>query len=524
MAADRAAERGLRARAAPGVRLVEIFPPDGDPDRALLHPNCRVLKLQRKVVVGRVETPAGVLFVKRYNVFAWRVALAGWMRSPAFRAWSAAEVLAAGGFGTPEVVAAIEYRCAGWLRRSFFVTREVTGAVTADQRWRAILADPLATRRRAHRRAFARALGDLFRRLHAAGLYHNDLKDVNVLVRGPAETPACVLLDLEGVRQRRRIGRGRRVKNIVQLDRTLGRQASAADRLRFLRAYLGAAPRAERRAWAAAVRRAAAAKDRRGVTAPSDEPGPRISCTVVCQDEEAHIGACLESVSWCDEIVVVDGGSCDRTPDVARRFTDRVITNPWPGYRAQKQFALDAATGDWVLNVDADERVTAELAAEIRAALAHVPEVVDGFAIPRLVAYLDRWWYRGGWYPRRILRLVRRRRATWGGVDPHERPVVPGRVIRLEHPLIHYTYINISDHLRTVRKLTGVAAMQVGDGARTGIGRLVLEPSWRFVRSYLIKGGVLEGLPGLFVAATDAFYTFLRWARVWERRVHAGDR
>src|SRR5207244_3683254 len=164
--------------------------------------------------------------------------------------------LAAHGFAPPELVAAIEFRRAGLLRRSFFITREVAGAVTADVRWQAILADPDVRRRRAARGAFAGALGELFRRLHAAGLYHNDLKDVNVLVDGPPAAPHLVLLDLERVRALGRVGRRRRVKNLVQLARTLGRQASATDRARFLRAYLGGTgTRAERRAWGAAVAR-----------------------------------------------------------------------------------------------------------------------------------------------------------------------------------------------------------------------------------------------------------------------------
>src|SRR5439155_255413 len=149
-------------------------------------------------------------------------------------------------------------------------TREVAGAVTADLRWRSILADPDARRRRAARRALARALGDLFRRLHAAGLYHNDLKDVNLLTHGPPAAPHLVLLDLERVRALGRVGRRRRVKNLVQLARTLGRQASATDRVRFLAAYLGGtSTRAERRPWAAAVVRRARRKDRGRRPAPS---------------------------------------------------------------------------------------------------------------------------------------------------------------------------------------------------------------------------------------------------------------
>jgi glycosyl transferase family 2/lipopolysaccharide kinase (Kdo/WaaP) family protein len=454
--------------------------------------------------------------VKRYHVFAPRLALASLGRdSPAVRAWTAAGMLSARGFRVPELAAAVEYRRGGLLRRSFFVTHEVPDALTADAYWHRILAEPDGPRRCAARRAFAVMLGGLFRRLHAAGVYHRDLKDANLLVTGPLSAPSCVLLDLEEVRVVEDVSPRRRVKNLVQLARTLGRHATASDHARFLAAYLEGATRGERRLVAEAVRRAAARKDR-GRWAPPATPGPRLSCTVVCQNEEATLGACLESVTWCDELVVVDGGSTDGTRRRALQFTDRVLEHPWPGYRAQKQFALDAASGEWVLNVDADERVTPELAAEIRRVLRfHRPDV-GGFAIPRLVCYLGRWWYRGGWYPRRIVRLMRRSVARWGGTDPHERAEVRGRVVPLRWPLLHYTYDDIADHLRTVNKLTDVAARQPRTVRRIGFGRLVAEPAWRFVRGYVLQRGFLDGIPGLFVAATAAFYTFLRWAKVRE--------
>lgn len=503
---------------APGVELAAIIPPDGDPDRILTDPACRLAKLQPKVIVGRMVTRTGVLWVKRYNIFSLRTLLASpAQRSPAFAALAGARLLAERDFATPEVVAAIEFRTAGFLRRSFFVTREVPDASTADLRWQAILADPDGPRRGRARRALAQAIGDLFRRLHAAGVYHADLKDVNILVTGSAERPACVLLDLERVSVGR-LGRGRRVKNVIQLARTLGRRASATDRLRFLHAYLGTrTTRAERRAWNKAVERGAERKDRGRLPAtPRMRPG--LTCTVVCQNEEDRLAGCLESVAWCDEMVVVDGGSTDGTLAVARRFTDRVLTNAWPGYRAQKQYALNAAHRDWVLNVDADERVTPELAAEIRTALVQAPATVDGFAPPRLVCYLGRWWYRGGWYPRRVLRVVRRAAARWGGVDPHERAEVEGRVVPLRWPLIHYTYTDVADHLRSLNKLTSIAAEQPETPTRVGMDRLVIEPFWRVVRSYFVQRGALEGIPGLFVALTGGFYVFLRWGKVWERR------
>jgi hypothetical protein len=496
----------------PGVDPITAIGPDGDPDRLLTRPDCHIVKLQRKVTVGRVTTAAGCLYVKRYTMHAWRVRLGSLaLRSPARRAFDAARALAARGFGVPEVVAAVEERRLGLVRRSFFVTREVAGAVTADRYWEALAAGRPAARRR-----FATWLGELFRRLHAAGVYHNDLKDVNVLVRGAGEIFESVLLDLERVRIGQ-VDRRRRTKNLVQLDRTLGRLADAPARLRFLRAYLGAgASDAELRTWAATVGAAAARKDRRAAPTPvASRVG--VACAIVCQDEAAQIGPCLESVAWCDEVVVVDGGSRDATVAIARPLATRVVENPWPGYRAQKQVALDATTQPWVLSLDADERVTPELASEIRGALASVRPGVDGFAIPRLVPYLGRWWYRGGWWPRPRVRLVRRGHAVWGGVDPHDRLEIRGGEVRLHAPILHYTYPDVAGHVRSVSRLTAVAAAEVPPGRRVGLARLLGEPAWRFLRSGVLKRGLLEGRPGFFLAATDAFSVFLRWARVWDR-------
>ena len=507
----------LHARVDADFDLIRTFGPDGDPDRLLTSPRCELRKFQKKVVVGRVHVERGWLYVKRYNVHALRIALGSLGRpSPAAAAFANARALAERGIGVPRALAAIEYRRAGVLRRSFFVTDEVIGGETADRAWAVILGVESATERRSRRRRFASELGRLFRTLHDAGVYHRDLKDVNILVRDDGGVPAFVLLDLERMTIAPTVSRGRRVKNLVQLARTLGLQASRTDRLRWLCAYLAGSGRGERRAWVERVLRVQRRKER-GRTAAPRAQGATVTCTMVCQDEAAQVDYALRSVAWCDELVVVDGGSRDTTVEIARQHAARVLHNPWPGYRAQKQFALEASTSEWVLNLDADERVSDELASEIRRVLTAVPDGVDGFAIPRLVSYLGRWWYRGGWYPRPVVRLVRRTHTHWGGTDPHDRAEVRGRVVTLRAPIFHYTYDDVNDHLRTVSKLTGVAATQVPDGRRVGAGRLVLEPAWRFFRAYVVKQGFREGVPGFFVAATDAFYVFLRWARVWDR-------
>jgi glycosyltransferase involved in cell wall biosynthesis len=241
---------------------------------------------------------------------------------------------------------------------------------------------------------------------------------------------------------------------------------------------------------------------------------PRVSAIVVCFNEEANILACLDSVRWCDEIVVVDSHSTDRTLDIARQFTDRIFVRDWPGYREQKQFALDQARHEWVLNLDADERVSPELRTEIERELAAGDPDVNGFWIPRLVYYLGRWWHRGGWYPDYRLRFFRRERARWGGINPHEKVIVEGRTRRLTGNLLHFTYADVGEHLLTVNRLTDISSAELLKRPPRGrFPGLVLRPAWRFLRSLVVSRGLLEGWPGLFVAATAAFYVFLKYAK-----------
>lgn len=506
-----------------GAALQAILGDLADPDWLLTRRDCEIVKYDGKVWVGRVRGPAGPVYVKRYVRSVARTALDGWLwGSPGRRAALAAARLAAAGFAVPQTCTGVEVRRAGLTTKGFFLTQEIADACTLD-RWWTRLAAATPADGRAGRRALAVAVGTLFARLHAAGVYHNDLKDVNVLASGMPGAPALTLLDLEDVRfGAGPLGRRRRVKNLLQLDRTLGPQATRSARLRLLHAYLGRPiDRVAVRGWVADVSAARARKDRRRVVRGEPVAPPAVSCAVVCQDEAAMIGPCLAGLRWCGEIVVVDGGSRDDTVAIARAAGARVIEHAWPGYRAQKQFALDRTTSPWVLSVDADERVTPELAQALRRLVAVLPADVCGVAIARLVPYLGRWWFRGGWYPRPMPRLVRRGRARWGGVDPHDRLEVEGRVVRLRTPLLHYTYADMGDHVRSVGRLTAAAVGQIPRERRVGAGRLVAEPCWRFFRSWVVKRGVLEGSAGLFVSATDAFYVFLRWASVWARRREA---
>lgn len=250
------------------------------------------------------------------------------------------------------------------------------------------------------------------------------------------------------------------------------------------------------------------------------KPKPTVSAIVVCFNEEDRIADCLESVRWCDEIVVVDSFSTDRTAEICQRYADRFVQQEWAGYRDQKAFAHSLATRDWVLVVDADERVTLELRREIIDALNRDGQAYAGYAVPRLVYFLRRWWWRGGWYPDYGVRLFRRERVTWGGTDPHQEIIVDGRICRLKNPLHHYSYRNIDDHIQRINRYTSISSRELkkeGEGWRRSDA--LLRPAVRFFRFYILERGFLEGFAGFYVALTAAFYVFLKYAKLWELEI-----
>lgn len=243
-----------------------------------------------------------------------------------------------------------------------------------------------------------------------------------------------------------------------------------------------------------------------------------LSVTVITLSEEANLRECLEGVRWAEEIVVVDALSTDRTVAIAREYTDRVFQNPWPGHRQQKNFALERATHDWVLSLDADERVSPALRREIEEALAH-PERAEGYTIPRQNMFLGRWMRHGGWSPDRVLRLFRRSHGRFGGINPHDRVEVRGRVAPLREPLLHFTYRSLSQYVDKQYRYACIAAeerLKAGRGARAGLPTLAARPILKFLEVYLLKRGFLDGTYGLLTATFAAYFAFVKYARLWE--------
>lgn len=242
-----------------------------------------------------------------------------------------------------------------------------------------------------------------------------------------------------------------------------------------------------------------------------------VSAVLITQDEEDRLPAALESVGFCDEILVVDSGSTDRTREVAGSAGARVILNgPWPGFVAQRNFAVGAARHDWILALDADERITPDLGKEIQAARA-AGFVHAGYRMPRVAFYLGRWIRGTDWYPDLQLRLFDRRRGRWEGALVHESVRVEGSVGRFRSELEHYSYRDIGHHMRSIDGYTTLWARQAFEaGRRAGLLEAFAASLWAFFRNYLLKGGVLLGGAGLTVSTLNAYYTYAKLAKLQE--------
>jgi glycosyltransferase involved in cell wall biosynthesis len=220
-------------------------------------------------------------------------------------------------------------------------------------------------------------------------------------------------------------------------------------------------------------------------------------------------------------LIVVDSFSTDRTAEIARGLGARVFERPFEGYIAQKQFALEQAGGEWVFSLDADEQATWELGGEIRATLAR-PQAAAGYRVRRVLYHLGHYYTRG-LYPDWHLRLFRRERARFGGHEPHASVQVEGAVGKLKAPILHFSYRGVADHVATINRLSSQAASEGDPGAMTVV-KMIANPAWRFVNFYFLRGGFREGGRGLYAAMSAAFYVFLKYAKLYERRLRTQRR
>jgi len=242
-----------------------------------------------------------------------------------------------------------------------------------------------------------------------------------------------------------------------------------------------------------------------------------ISGVVICFNEEAHIDRCLSSLGFCDEIIVVDSGSTDRTRELAARHTQQLIVQDFLGYVKQKNFALERASGEWVVCLDADEGLSEGRIRAIPRAIAEAEPGTAGFVLDRVTHFLGVWHDAGEWYPDPQLRVFRRDKGVWTGRDPHDRIELAGESRPLIGKLVHWNYRDLSDHIQTIDGFSAHQAQGMWDeGLRFRLSDLLVRPAFRFFKGYVLRGGWRKGLPGFLVSVSTAYYVFMKYAKLWE--------
>ena len=234
-------------------------------------------------------------------------------------------------------------------------------------------------------------------------------------------------------------------------------------------------------------------------------------------NEERNIAECLETVRWADQVIVVDSGSTDNTILVAERFTKDIMRIEWKGYGHARNRALEQARGDWILWLDADERIPADLGNEIRSILKADAPGIAGYDVARRAYFLGKWIRHCGWYPGRIVRLFRRGEAQFSETRVHEQLSVDGPIGHLRHDLLHFTDADLDQYFRKFNRYTTLAAEDLhGAGRSAGVLDLIARPPFMFFKMYVLRGGFLDGIHGLILCSVSAAYVFVKYAKLWD--------
>jgi len=240
-----------------------------------------------------------------------------------------------------------------------------------------------------------------------------------------------------------------------------------------------------------------------------------LTLTVITKNEERNIERCLRSVPFASEIIVVDGESTDRTVEIAQKLGAQVFIEEWKGFGPQKQLAVDRAKNDWILSLDADEALSPELATEIQQKFASLkPEV--GYQLPRRSFHLGRWIDYGGWFPDRQLRLFHRKHGKWTPVQIHEK-VLTSTQESLNSPIHHWVFQSLAHQVKTNDRYSSLQAEELFQkGQRYSFFKLLIKPYSKFIETYFLKRGFLDGLPGFIISISAAYSVFLKWSKLWE--------
>lgn len=242
-----------------------------------------------------------------------------------------------------------------------------------------------------------------------------------------------------------------------------------------------------------------------------------LSVIIITKDEEKNLRRCLESVRFADEIVVNDSGSRDKTLEIAVEFGCKIINTDFAGFGAAKQMALERASGEWVLSIDADEEINDELRKEIISCIERGDH--DGWLINRKSQFLGRWILHSGWYPDHILRLFRRDKARFTASDVHEKVEVNGTVGEIGGHILHYTDPSISHYLTKLDRYTALSAKMLFEAEKKFHWHyLIVKPIAIWVKMYILKRGFLDGMAGFILASLSSFHVFCKYAKLWEMR------
>jgi glycosyltransferase involved in cell wall biosynthesis len=248
-----------------------------------------------------------------------------------------------------------------------------------------------------------------------------------------------------------------------------------------------------------------------------------VSVAIITKNEEQNIGDALESVKDFEDIVIVDSFSEDRTVEISRKYTSRIFQHEWQGYAKQKQMAVDYAKKPWVLILDADERITPELAKEIFQLFTDNGSriTLNGFFVPRKNFFLGKWIRHSGWWPDYTLRLFKKGVSNVQLREVHEKVIVNGAVDYLKNPLEHYTYRTISDYIKKMQNYSSLSAKEIltknprPSSALLAL-KMIMSPVFTFIKMFFFKQGFRDGVHGLMLAVLYSFYTFLKYAKAWE--------
>ena len=243
-----------------------------------------------------------------------------------------------------------------------------------------------------------------------------------------------------------------------------------------------------------------------------------LSVIIITKNEESNIFDCLNSVKWAHEIIVVDAESSDATVKIAKKFTKKVFVQPWEGFVETKNYAISKTTHDWILWVDADERVTDELRGEIIQLLA-MPPYESGFEIARRAYFLGKWIKHCGWYPQRTIRLFNKRKGRFSPVSVHEGLDIKGSIAKMKNDLLHFTDPNLFHYMEKLNRYTTLASRDLHyRGRNFYLIRSILRAKWMFFKMYFLRLGILDGSHGLLLSLLSSFYVFTKYMKLWERQ------